>query len=449
MFHAVVRLSEGKDFPTPGDIVFERCYFADGMQVIGHSLWGTRHDEDVVDGELQLFREKTTGEAPGGGCGFNVLPLERSHVILILAIPSNVTADMSFIGSNHWSNISHKKIFTHSNADYDNISKKNIFKKNQLNVDSKKDQLNADSRKRKTGSKKEQLNSEFNINIVSNADSKTNKSNADLGNDQLNADLDCASFYSLLLIMKSQGAADNFYREFHGRAVTCSNGNSDSRIAYCYIVFLSSVSYIQNTKDKPFLPLTSVSVVQIPSCPSCLERFDVSSSGIVTQPSGWLSSMKLPSLACRVCRTIDTKSSLINNSFPRKGQFLKKLGPLKNKIKNDLSCQSCDHFEDMWICMVCAHCGCGRYSSGHARQHAMDLCHLFALDIQTGRVWDYGRDVFVHRRLVQSAAAAHGDVRFGAEMPESCIADSGEKKGFSQSVSLILFSTPLGSFKIS
>ena len=60
------------------------------------------------------------------------------------------------------------------------------------------------------------------------------------------------------------------------------------------------------------------------------------------------------------------------------------------------------------MCLVCGHLGCGRYARGHAKDHAHDHRHRFCLDLASGRIWDYNSDVFVHRKLVQMAAASGG-----------------------------------------
>jgi len=38
---------------------------------------------------------------------------------------------------------------------------------------------------------------------------------------------------------------------------------------------------------------------------------------------------------------------------------------------------------------------------GHAKQHSTLTHHRFCLQLSSGRIWNYDRDVFVHRRLVQ------------------------------------------------
>jgi len=62
------------------------------------------------------------------------------------------------------------------------------------------------------------------------------------------------------------------------------------------------------------------------------------------------------------------------------------------------SCSACATTESLWICLICGHVGCGRYSDGkHAQAHYASSGHLFALDIDTQRCWNYAADEYVHR----------------------------------------------------
>ena len=55
--------------------------------------------------------------------------------------------------------------------------------------------------------------------------------------------------------------------------------------------------------------------------------------------------------------------------------------------------------DDLWICLVCGHVGCGRYKLAHAKEHFSATQHTFSLHIATQKVWDYCADAFVHRLL--------------------------------------------------
>lgn len=51
--------------------------------------------------------------------------------------------------------------------------------------------------------------------------------------------------------------------------------------------------------------------------------------------------------------------------------------------------------------LICGHIGCGRYNGAHAFDHYLSTNHLYALELETQRVWDYGGDGYVHR-LIQT-----------------------------------------------
>lgn len=49
----------------------------------------------------------------------------------------------------------------------------------------------------------------------------------------------------------------------------------------------------------------------------------------------------------------------------------------------DLFCQN------LWICLICGHIGCGRYVSRHAYKHFEETQHTYAMQLTNHRVWDY------------------------------------------------------------
>ena len=51
-----------------------------------------------------------------------------------------------------------------------------------------------------------------------------------------------------------------------------------------------------------------------------------------------------------------------------------------------------DVSDNLWICLICAHVGCGRYQKGHARTHFEETGHVYSLELVTQRVWDYKGD---------------------------------------------------------
>lgn len=57
--------------------------------------------------------------------------------------------------------------------------------------------------------------------------------------------------------------------------------------------------------------------------------------------------------------------------------------------------------QHLWMCLVCGHVGCGRFSGRHAHAHFEETGHTFAYELDSQRVWDYAGDQYVHR-LIQS-----------------------------------------------
>mmetsp|Transcript_26651 Transcript_26651/g.64740 ORF Transcript_26651/g.64740 Transcript_26651/m.64740 type:complete len:501 (-) Transcript_26651:109-1611(-) len=120
--------------------------------------------------------------------------------------------------------------------------------------------------------------------------------------------------------------------------------------------------------------------MEMPTCPVCLERLDSATSGIMTSlcnhsmHSSCLS--KWGDNSCPVCR------------------FCQEPEPESN------ACMSCGTSESLWMCLICGHVGCGRYVEFHALAHFKDTNHTFSMEMETGRVWDYAGDNYVHRLIV-------------------------------------------------
>ncbi len=134
----------------------------------------------------------------------------------------------------------------------------------------------------------------------------------------------------------------------------------------------------------PPLPLGALmsNPVELPSCPVCLERLDPSVTGIVTIVCDhtfhceclrrWADS------SCPVCRHVS------------------------DDTQGRTSCEVCGTLESLWICLVCGHVGCGRYTGcGSGVHHNEATGHNFAMELATQRVWDYSGDNYVHR-LIQN-----------------------------------------------
>ena len=122
--------------------------------------------------------------------------------------------------------------------------------------------------------------------------------------------------------------------------------------------------------------------VELPTCPVCLELLDSDISGIVTTVcnhrfhtaclSRWNQNK------CPVCKFYATTGT----------------NPVRNARP---TCAQCDCDDNIWICLICGYVGCGRYKHRHAIDHYHETQHNYSLDIDTGRIWDYKGDNWVHR----------------------------------------------------
>lgn len=166
---------------------------------------------------------------------------------------------------------------------------------------------------------------------------------------------------------------------------------------------------------------TDEKLVELPSCPVCLERMDSSITGLLTIPcqhtfhcqclSKWKDD------TCPVCR--------YSNSFMNH-RIMKHLLQLRNINSNsdnqyrgrnsadafragngELSqetCHLCNEQNNLWICLICGNVGCDRYAPGqHSLKHFVATGHCFAMEANTSRVWDYAGDNYVHRLVANEA----------------------------------------------
>jgi len=201
-------------------------------------------------------------------------------------------------------------------------------------------------------------------------------------------------FYSAVVLCRTQTGADALYRSSHGRIFQAwSLAETPARVAgagpCCYLVFLEAVVYtidadIASAPQELLADVVPSAAYELPACPYCLERLDVSGTGMITHNHGWLSATSSHP-ACKTCCQACSAMS-----------------------RGKLSCEMCDRRQEIWVCLICGHLGCGRYAAGHSLDHSYERQHRFCLEIASGRIWDYSGDVFVHRRLIQMTAASGG-----------------------------------------
>ncbi|RHY26361.1 hypothetical protein DYB32_007704, partial [Aphanomyces invadans] len=110
--------------------------------------------------------------------------------------------------------------------------------------------------------------------------------------------------------------------------------------------------------------------VEIPTCPVCLDRLDSSASGILTTLCNHTFHcdclFRWEGFNCPVCRY--SHGDIVS------------------------ACEVCNTTDHLWICLLCGHIGCGRYSNEHAKKHYQETLHTYSLELETQRVWDYAGD---------------------------------------------------------
>ncbi|KAG0225981.1 hypothetical protein BGW42_003969 [Actinomortierella wolfii] len=160
---------------------------------------------------------------------------------------------------------------------------------------------------------------------------------------------------------------------------------------------------------------TSQGLAELPTCPVCLERMDSSVTGLLTilcQHTFHCHCLsKWGEGSCPVCRYSQKSIKRHLNRHQRNSQQPHSSsttdGLLDGSPIEDLDeesqnqCSTCGTTENLWICLICGHIGCGRYQEKHAYHHYYHTHHLYALELETQRVWDYAGDGYVHR-LIQN-----------------------------------------------
>ncbi|XP_031157094.1 BRCA1-associated protein [Sander lucioperca] len=175
--------------------------------------------------------------------------------------------------------------------------------------------------------------------------------------------------YMVLIKFCTQADADSFYTACNGRQF---NSIED---AVCQMVYVERAEVIRSDEGAslPVMELT-----ELPKCTVCLERMDESVNGILTTlcnhsfHSQCL--QRWEDASCPVCRYCQTPEPVEENK-----------------------CFECGVQENLWICLICGHIGCGRYVSRHAYKHFEETQHTYAMQLTNHRVWDYAGDNYVHR----------------------------------------------------
>ncbi|TDL23678.1 BRCA1-associated protein [Rickenella mellea] len=200
-----------------------------------------------------------------------------------------------------------------------------------------------------------------------------------------------------MIQFREASAASEFIEEFNGRPFNSVEPE------ICNIVRVKSVRV--ETDDPVTVPLSRSYAIpnvvyELPTCPVCLDRMDATVTGLVTVPcshtfhctclSKWGDSR------CPVCRYSQNALSTVKSASS--GRVANSGLTPANTLA---SCSDCDSRINLWICLICGNIGCGRLGRAHAKGHYELTGHVYSLELETQRVWDYAGDNYVHR-LIQN-----------------------------------------------
>ncbi|KAJ5924947.1 hypothetical protein N7454_007586 [Penicillium verhagenii] len=216
-----------------------------------------------------------------------------------------------------------------------------------------------------------------------------------------------ANRYMVLMKFREGRKAMEWQKEWNGKVFNSMEPET------CHVVFVKSVeiqvvessspvnfssadppgplspSGQASLSTKPLAPPTPA-LIELPTCPVCLERMD-ETTGLLTiicqHVFHCTCLQKWKGSGCPVCRyTQDDFRKGITASDPD---------------EDPAQCSVCHSEENLWACLICGKVGCGRYDGAHAFDHWKETAHVFAIDLNTQRVWDYVGDAYVHR-IIQS-----------------------------------------------
>ncbi|KAI5452857.1 hypothetical protein NCC49_006396 [Naganishia albida] len=201
----------------------------------------------------------------------------------------------------------------------------------------------------------------------------------------------------VLLKFQEQTAANDFISIHTGTTFSRNPGRGETcQPIRIHHLKLHDVPSASPTALLELLDVTRESTYELPTCPVCLERMDAVVTGLVTSPCTHtgdcqcLARWTTPGTeTCPVCR-------IAVRAAPAAGTRCMAC-PAEEPTRRDGE----EEGHSNWVCTVCAYLGCSRYEAGHARDHWTETGHAFSMEIETGRVWNYIEDNYVHR-LIQN-----------------------------------------------
>ncbi|KAG2199165.1 hypothetical protein INT47_009904 [Mucor saturninus] len=207
--------------------------------------------------------------------------------------------------------------------------------------------------------------------------------------------------YMVLMKFRDPRSANDYYNQYSNRLF------SSMEPERCQVVYIESVESGSHMSPFPFPEADQESDEQLSACPVCLEPMMDTLTGLLTilcQHTFHCHCLsKWGDGSCPVCRYSQKKPS---NELEQQEHKSTRTIPEEDRNIGDQEdpneCAVCKSVLHLWVCLICGYIGCGRYAGSHAYDHYTETSHLYALEIDTQRVWDYTGDGYVHR-LIQNA----------------------------------------------
>ncbi|CAM0143227.1 unnamed protein product [Umbelopsis sp. WA50703] len=201
--------------------------------------------------------------------------------------------------------------------------------------------------------------------------------------------------YMVVMKFRDSSSTQEFYRKFNGKPFSSMEATPYT-FPHLYETLKEDRKIIKANEEVN--DGQSDTADELPTCPVCLERMDSNITGLLT-------------ILCQHTFHCYCLSKWGDGRYSQKP-----IGPDRNSARHTVTggghnhnmnseeaneCFVCGATESLWICLICGHIGCGRYHDAHAYHHYMETNHLYALELETQRVWDYAGDGYVHR-LIQN-----------------------------------------------
>ncbi|ORZ11505.1 hypothetical protein BCR42DRAFT_421241 [Absidia repens] len=222
--------------------------------------------------------------------------------------------------------------------------------------------------------------------------------------------------YIVLMTFRDEKVGHDYYKQYNQRKF------SSMEDQVCQVVYIKTISIMDGTLgDTSRFSLEYDNDDTGHNCPVCLDPMDEALTGLLTTLCQHTFHVHCLSQwgdgSCPVCRysqkpaTNDISSRSPSPPPPRLSQLIgvssrdnadhPSLGGFFHQDEFTNQCHVCGCKDHLWICLVCGEIGCGQQHEAHALAHYTDTHHLYALEIDSQRVWDYAGDNYVHR-LIQN-----------------------------------------------